>query len=253
MEARKFRVGVLMIGSLYWDEKPPRPKWRSGRLSMDDKQYVKAPIRYGRLSVSWENSYTMVFYAGRSDEQLGQAIVVPCAQDVITGQDLIKEAVCLWNAEARNHKIQNNSVTSKNWGCVTLLKNPARSMSDDLLDCWAKHVSKEEESDYRKNIISAYCNEDVLSQCGFLKIPWPKADDGSELDFDALLATVTRPKPDKGRYPSAQDVAEAAYESGKGRTYYWRNRKHGIETFQDAEIEYWLAKIDDKRAQIQDS
>ena len=252
MEKRELKIGVLLIGSLFWKKKCYRCEWRRDHLRMSEKQFVKVPIRYGRCSISWGNSYTMVFYAGRSDEKLGQAIVVPCAQDVITGQDLVKEAVCLWNAEARDSKNQNNCITSKNWGCVTLLKNPDRSLSDDLLDCWTNHVSKENESDNRKKIISAYCNEDVLSQNGFLKIPWPKTVDGSDLNFDALLATVTCPTYNNGCYPSAKNVAATANRSGKGRTYFCKNRKHGIETFQDAEIEDWLAKFDDKRVRLHD-
>ena len=125
-------------------------------------------------------------------------------------------------------------------------------MSDDLLDCWIKHVSKEKELDNRKKIISAYCNEDVLSQNGFLKIPWPKTVDGSDLNFDVLLATVTCPTFNNGCYPSAKNVAATANRSGKGRDYFCKNRKHGIETFQDAEIEDCLAKFDDKRSRFQD-
>ena len=243
METRKHKIGVLIIGSLFWEKKCYRCEWRRDHLRMSEKQFVKVPIRYGRCSISWGNSYTMVFYAGRSDEKLGQAIVVPCAQDVITGQDLVKEAVCLWNVEARDSKNQNNCITSKKWGCVTLLKNPNRTICDDLHDSWTKRVC--EESKYRKKIISAYGEEVVVNRRGFLKIPWPKTVDGSDLNFDALLATVTCPKPDKGRYPSAQAVAATANRSDKGREYFCKNRKHGIETFQDDEIKGHLAKCDD--------
>ena len=243
MEKRELKIGVLLIGSLFWKKKRHRRKWRCDRLRMPEKQYVKVPIRYGRCSISWGNSYTMVFYAGRSDEKLGQAIVVPCAQDVITGQDLVKEAVCLWTAETTDGDNPHNLISAKEWGCVTLLKNPNRSIPDDLHDCWTKRVC--EESKYRKKIISAYGEEVVVNRRGFLKIPWPKTVDGSDLNFDALLATVTCPKPDKGRYPSAQAVADAANKSDKGREYFCKNRKHGIETFQDAEIKGHLAKCDD--------
>lgn len=58
---RKFRIGVLIIGSLYWDDdKPHREEWRRDRLRMDNRQYVKVPIRYGRYSET-RKGYTMVF------------------------------------------------------------------------------------------------------------------------------------------------------------------------------------------------
>ena len=237
------KIGVLIIGSLYWEKKRHRCEWRRERLNKDNKQYIKVPIRYGRLSSTRGDSYTMVFSTWLYREQLGQAIIVRCKQDIAKGEDLVKEAECLWTAETTDGDNPHNLI-SATWGCVALLKNPDRSLSDDLLDCWTNHVSKENESDNRKKIISAYCNEDVLSQNGFLKIPWPKTVDGSDLNFDVLLATVTCPKPDKGRYPSAQAVADAANKSDKGREYFCENRKHRIETFQDTEIKRFLAEFD---------
>ena len=244
METRKYKIGVLIIGSLYWDKKCHRRKWRCDRLRKSEKQYVKVPIRYGRLSSTRGNSYTMVFSTWLCREKLGRAIVVPCAQDINTGENLVKEAECLWTAETTDGDNPHNLISAKDgWGCVALLKNPNRTICDDLHDSWTKRVC--EESKYRKKIISAYGEEEIVNQCGFLKIPWPKTVDGSDLNFDALLATVTCPKPDKGRYPSAQAVADAANKSDKGREYFCKNRKHGIETFQDDEIKGHLAKCDD--------
>ena len=42
------KIGVLIIGSLYWEEKPHRDKWRRERLCVESRQHVKVPIRYGR-------------------------------------------------------------------------------------------------------------------------------------------------------------------------------------------------------------
>ena len=163
-------------------------------------------------------------------EQLGRAIVVGCKQDVTKGEDLVKEAECLWTAETTDGDNPHNLISAKDgWGCVALLKNPNRTICDDLHDSWTKRVC--EESKYRKKIISAYGEEEIVNQCGFLKIPWPKTVDGSDLDFDVLLATVTCPTFNNGCYPSAQDVAKAN-RSGMGREYFCKNIKYmGLRRF----------------------
>ena len=39
------KIGVLIIGLLYWDDEPPRPGWRAERLDYMHQEHVKAPIR----------------------------------------------------------------------------------------------------------------------------------------------------------------------------------------------------------------
>ena len=41
-------VGVLIIGSLYWDLASDRKEWRASRLNAGGARTVRAPIRYGR-------------------------------------------------------------------------------------------------------------------------------------------------------------------------------------------------------------
>ena len=47
-----YNLGILVIGSLIWDDKPHRENWRTSHLNMDNKIFVKVPIRYGRKSGS---------------------------------------------------------------------------------------------------------------------------------------------------------------------------------------------------------
>ena len=76
-----------------------------------------------------------------------------------------------------------------------------------------------------------------MDESGFLTIPWPESEDGSPLDVDVLLATATAPTIVDGRYPTAQEIAEA-WNNTDGRVdYFYNNREHGIRTFQDAAIE----------------
>lgn len=46
------KLGVLIVGSLYWDLKAPRPRWRAERLDCPHQEQVKVPIRYRRRSTS---------------------------------------------------------------------------------------------------------------------------------------------------------------------------------------------------------
>ncbi len=233
------KIGILVVGSLYWDDTEHRRNWRREHLCLDARKHVKvkAPIRYGRRSDSRGCSYTMVFSASLGEKQHGRAIVVPCKS-----QNLVEEAECLWTAERRFDKKPNGRISAP-WGCVALMMNPDRPITDDLRQCWTSRVSRE--PCYGKKIISAYDEEVVLDRYGFLKIPWPKSEDGSALDVDALLATATKPTPNKGCYPSAQDVADAwnTPEGKKHVDYFCKNRAHGIKTFQDGEIEERLREL----------
>src|SRR6266436_291433 len=74
-------AGVLIIGSLLWDSEKERPAWRGARLNVAAAQTVTAPIRYGRLSESRDNSYTMVFSRMCP---AGQAKLVPCSNTIST-------------------------------------------------------------------------------------------------------------------------------------------------------------------------
>ena len=82
----------------------------------------------------------------------------------------------------------------------------------------------------------------VDKHSGFLNVTWPRTQDGSMLAMDLLLATATNPTIDDGRYPSIEDIAEAwtTPEGKKHVDYFWKNKAHGITTFEDGEIEKHL-------------
>src|SRR5207245_108239 len=83
---------------------------------------------------------------------------------------------------------------------------------------------------------------ELVSADGEIAIPWPVRRDGRAIELDILLVTATNPSIAGGQYPSPGAIAGAWKTSG-GRShvsYFWNNRKHGIETFQDGEIEALL-------------
>ena len=230
--ASGFSLGVLIIGSLYWDcKRPERVEWRRKRLDLDRKCCVRAPIRYGRRSSTRGDTYTMVFSPSLDEDDYGQAIAIRCKS-----KDIVQEAECLWAAESNG-----KGGVSAPWGCVGLLPNPdATRLPSEQCKRWSEFVKEcgERRSNYGE---LAKVNAGV-SEDGFLTIPWPKlANNGSTLAFDALLATATKPKPN--RLLSPKEIAES-WRTPKGREYdyyFHKNRENGIKTSQDDKIARLLA------------
>ena len=227
------KIGVLIIGSLYWDDEPPRPGWRAERLDCMHQEHVKAPIRYGRRSESRGNSYTMVFSQGLGVDEFGTAIAVQCGS-----RDLIAEAAWLWAAETKFSDGPTDRISS-GLGCVALLENPDLRLPDEVREKWTDRVARE--PDYG-NLIRVNGEDDVLDRSGFLKICWPRTVAGSPLAWNALLATANSPKGSCHGYPSPQTIAGAW--TTQEVDYFWNNRKHGIATHQDGEIEARLRELD---------
>jgi hypothetical protein len=86
--------------------------------------------------------------------------------------------------------------------------------------------------------------QSAINDRGILQIPWPtRADTAAPLSgIDLLLATATRPKFASGvtEIPNEGTIAAAWRNHQKEAEYFWRNRKHGIHTFQDGRIEELL-------------
>ena len=233
MDKEKIRIGVLMIGSLFWSKRPHRAEWRSKQLNLAAWQYVSVPIRYGRRSSGWNCSFTMVFSTELGQDQLGRGILVPCQSG-----DLFGEATALWTAETPDGENSEKRI-SADWGCVALLQNSERPISTELRDQWTWRVSAE--PSYGK-FNSASGEELVVDDSGFLNIAWPTTDTGIDPGVDVILATATNPTIVKGKYPPVEDIA-AAWRLGKGKAdgrYFRNNRCHGIRTFQDDMIEKLL-------------
>ena len=236
-EAEEVNIGVLLIGSLYWDAAEHRKTWRYKHLKQDAKQYVRVPIRYGRRSKLRGCSYTMVFSAGLREADFGTAIVIPCKS-----QDIVEEAKCLWAAESKKGS---ECGVSASWGCVGLLPNPdSTRLPSKQLGRWRDFVK--ECAERRSNYRALAAADAGIDKEGVLKIRWPMLDAGSTLPFDALLATATEPTMHDSGCPSPHDIA-AAWKTTKGKQevcYFWKNRKHRIWTFQDDEISSHLPDSD---------
>lgn len=177
------RIGVLMVGSLYWDEdREYRNEWRDDHLEMSTAQHVKVPIRYGRRSRSRECTFTMVFSTRLIEEgTLGQGIVVPCKST-----DLVREAVYLWKAETNNRRNPRRAISAE-WGCVAIVENPGNQMPNRDRNEWIERVSRER---CYGHLNSATDEKVAVDGRGFLQIPWPEPVEGGTIALNVLLATA---------------------------------------------------------------
>lgn len=232
-------IGVLIIGSLYWRQ-DCRKRWRDCRLNWKCQWLVTAPIRYGRLSGTPPKTYTMVF-GEPGETQRGQAVVVQCQRPA---SNLIEEAEWLWAAEqtSSNHDHVPLNCTSSpehriapatRWGCVALLSNPQSNLPQELA-VWRARVAAE--PNYTANPPNL---RRLVNPEGELQIPWPTVSDGSPLPLDLLLATSNDPEP---VYPTPPQIAAAwKRNTDPDRVgYFHNNRKYGIFTFQDEDIQKLL-------------
>lgn len=209
------RCAVLIIGSLWWDDKNERPSWRSARLKMDEAQIVTSCIRYGRTSTSRGNTHTMVL---DNTAEPGNALLVPCIAPANVIGDLITEARALWKAEAS--KAAKDSISAKSgWGCVgATFRDGDGAMKQQWSDYYA--LAKE----------TPIAPTDSKGQ---LAIGWPRTLDGADADFDAILATTnTADDP----IPNAKAVAKAWSDQCGDEDYFFNNVRDGIRTADDLKI-----------------
>ena len=238
------KVGILIVGSLYWDgqmcapackqncQNCSRESWRQKRLRMKDAVTVEVPIHYGRRSKTRGNTYSSIVFDAAN--KMGQARVVPCLTSVKTLAELVGEATAMWTAE-KNGDNEYNEISAK-WGCVALLPHPEHGLESlippDLLKGWANRIATEHAN---------YENRISVDRSGRLLIDWPKQVKGEELNLDLLLATANFPD---GKAPTEKEIAKAYWEDDLSHVdYFIKNRKSGITTPSDNTILMELAKL----------
>lgn len=210
------RCGILIIGSLLWDDKNDRPAWRQARLDIGSQVPVRAPFYYGRKSEKRGDTFSMSFGTGKPS---AQGIIVPCVAKIAGIAELIEEAKALWRAEDAK---ANAGQIHKSWGCVGALFNP-KVTDRKLASDW---------SDYFRRVDAPGVS--VIGADGRLGIPWPVTLGGKPADLDVILATATKPEADR---PTARDVADAwIAQTGGHENYFFENVRHGIRTPDDGDI-----------------
>lgn len=217
------RGGILIIGSLLWDDDPPeRAAWRDSRLLLDRRQSVVASLNYGRRSRGSRkrgNTFTMTFDAAPSG---GSASVVPCASPACRAEDVVNEAEALWAAEDASAGPRALCAT-RGWGCVGALFRPGTP--GHWLDHWRKA--------FRERVVSPVSPVD---DHGLLQIAWPVqcAGTGGAVDLDFVLATANQRECTR---PSAEAIADAWIDQQEGHErYFFENIRHAVRTSQDLAI-----------------
>ncbi len=232
--------GVLIIGSLLWDQKPHRVDWRSNYLQINNKISVKAPIRYGRVSQTRNCTFTMVF----SDEcnaidLQGEAAFLPFSNNPINLEKLDHQSIGLIKAEYSNAEKHALSKFYWDWGTLALCVNPEiledtseKNASAKLLqNYWADRY----DTKFDPNCYKLGKENLIINNQGILKYIWP-----SQLNnYDFIISTLT--KPTKGYYPTARNIADRMIIN-EYNEYFTKNVVYGIRTFQDEEIKSFLKK-----------
>jgi len=216
--------GVIVIGSLYWEDIKIRREWRDNSLSKKQGVKIALPMRYGRISPTRHNTYTMVLSMNCPKRGVGYAI--PFSKLTTTVADLKRQSLAVASAE-RNEKY--DSELDWGWGALGILLNPGLASRDldlkALKDSWtAWHSTNFSHAKYKLG----KTEEPSIDKTGTLLFEWPK-----EVDLDFLVATVI--EPNVKRYPSAKQIANAMYRASY-YNYFIQNRQSGIESFQDKEV-----------------
>jgi hypothetical protein len=179
---------------------------------------------------------------------MGQGKVIACQEHATSVADIFNQAKALWIAErppdAQPAPGQPHSAT---WGCVAMLVRPNSQIPSSVFDEWARQMAQERgRPSGAKNYNPAAYNvkgRAAIDEHGILQIPWPDCcATGMPLDdFDVLLATATKPTPDPitKDFPTVANIA-AAWNTKGDASYFHSNRKNGLHTFQDEELESLL-------------
>ena len=235
------RLGMLIIGALYWDRCRVRCRWRQNRLACNEQHRVKVPIRYGKKSDKRNKTYTMVFAGSCSQEaKLGTGLIIPARAECCEPEHLFDEAEHLRAAEQDKEEIGS---LCAGWGKVCVLKNPKVDLDNRIVQAWQARV-RTIGSKYTA-LPTANGEDSILdATTGLALFEWPK-DAASKQDlvgFDLLLMTVTMPTLDAGEYPTVNQIARAwRADTHNNVLYFYNNRHYGITTFQDDQIQALLS------------
>lgn len=233
--------GIIIIGSLFWDDSKTRDNWREKHLmSLDSGFDVPMPIRYGRISKTRNYTYSMVFSNEcKTSHELGNAKFIEFNNNPVTFDELWIHCTELIKAESNKIKLSFSTFNWK-WGALGLCINPKAEIDKKeavlkLKERWKNKYGIKKPlvpTDYEVN------NEGlIINDSGIYNIQWVK-----ELEkYDFFIATAT--KPELSFYPNPYNIAEKMIVN-EDDSYFRNNQLNNIYTFQDKEIITELKKID---------
>ena len=232
-----FNGGIIIIGSLLWDN-AKRREWRQRSLKdIETKTPVSLRIRYGRESGDRRHhTYTMIF-SNHPTTEVGRGYIVGFNEVITNPEILERQAFAL--AKAEGVCTDQQRLLSKSWGAVGLLVNPRIDSKDKLggdriksswTNLFQKYGDSCDPSQFRIGDEAP-----VIDKDRFLHIYWTPEMNA----FDFLIATPVVPKPKT--VLTARTIAERMNEK-EYRDYFDNNRANNITTFQDDEILEYLRR-----------
>lgn len=228
----EFTGGVIIIGSLLWEDTPTRQKWR--KVSLKDtstKTPVKVKIRYSRPSQKRRDTYTMIF-SNHPSTEFGQAYIVDFNEVIKNARMLESQAFALASAEGLWY--DSKPSLNKSWGSVGLLINPKidkkdKTNADIIRKRWAE-IYQSYKDTFKSSAYRIDNENPVIDDNGFLQIDWT-----NEMDkYDFLIATPVVPVIKSPL--TAKQIADKMIEKNY-KEYFENNVSNGITTFQDKEIQ----------------
>lgn len=219
MSDQKLKGGLMIIGSLYWDNDPHRLELREKFLDMDSSKTVDAPIRYGRFSQNRE-TYTMVFSSGLTTEELGKAKLIPLKDEYCSIENIEEANDAIINAEHKTSKDLGRY--NWGWGCLSILLNPNFD-NQKISELWNRNFGNGFDPSHYK----VGNEQPVVLSNGQLQIPWLE----SYNDYDFIIVTAT--KPEVKKYPKSDELVKTFK---KDDHYFLGNYENSIRTFQDGAI-----------------
>ena len=236
----KLKGGIIIIGSLIWDTSTKRKSWRNSYFDQANKIPIKIPIRYGRISSSRMNTYTMIYSTNLAQGDFGQGMVLKIQNEIKDFEalrEILENTIRVerdkTKAEWKHLKNVEAFTLNWNWGVVGVSINPKHikegKLSDELTpiqEYWQNNLS-----DFNPSKFSLQNEEQFIDKNGQFKIEW-----NEELeDLDFVFSTVIQPRPENENYPNADQIALKMYE-GNYYSYFIKNVENGIWTKDDKAI-----------------
>lgn len=228
----KFNGGVLIIGSLMWEESKIREEWRRNNLDVNKSKLINLPIRYGRISQSRNCTHSMIFSSEcKVPDKIGKGYFIPFKEEMTIGQILEQGKFMI---DAEHNRVTKLTRFNWGWGCLGIAFNPR--ISEDKLENFSSRWSEKYGNGFNPNQYKIGEEEPVVSKEGCLKIDWQ--DELEETEF--IIGTAT--KPNVKEYPRARKIAQKMLVN-EYDLYYRNNQNVSIKTFQDEEIELEINKL----------
>ena len=242
--------GVIIIGSLLWETKDnaladgetlaqQRQNWRNTNLNFRLQKEVDLPITYGRTSSTRKCTYTMVF-SSLFLNKLGKGLIVPYKEefDFNTFSIFKNQGIDLAKVEGIS---KSKEICCKNWGCIGIYINPDSINSKKIKKYWDEFRLLDD--NYLSIKAADYKFDRIKEDISLLNEDYTlKSDCLIQTALDFLFFTYIKPKHRNEKsetFPTSEEVAEEIKISGYD-TYFRENKRNGILTFNDKEIDQYL-------------